>query len=375
MKNIAKIRGFLILAIALTLLLSQAAIVQSAALTAEDKALAFITDVFQLDMTKYNAELATYSVDYPNELNGIQQEHVKYELQASGSTVTAFSQFNNGSLTACSISVTTGALIYAQQSENKVDMTRGILDRYQTYADNANLKQMIDLLQTVSANKNESKIAGDLKLEVTTDAYHTSYEWKYTFNGVDYNAVSIIYQDSGVFFSDYLSLYKIGNTNVDISREQAIDIAMKYIETYSYTGVVTSEGKEITVEISGFNISKELTEANLATNFREPLTFYPCWNIELYLDQKQPYANYTYPSGVYALHVGIWADNGEVFTCTPLAVGGIIPDSESAAESSPLSEGNPPVQPLNQITIAGIVAAILVGTIAIAAIAYKKKSK
>lgn len=172
MEKRAKLRGSLILAIALTLLLPQAAIVHSAALTAEDKALAFITDVFQLDMTKYNAELSTYSVDYPNELNGIQQEHVKYELQASGSTVTAFSQFNNGSLTACSISVTTDSLIYVQQSENKVDMTRGILNRHQTYAGNPKLKQMIDLLQTVSANKNETKIAGALKLEVTTDTYH-----------------------------------------------------------------------------------------------------------------------------------------------------------------------------------------------------------
>lgn len=59
---------------------------------------------------------------------------------------------------------------------------------------------------------------------------------------------------------------------------------MKYVETYSYTGVVSSGGKEVIVEISGFNITKELTKANLATNFREPLTFYPCWNIELYLD-------------------------------------------------------------------------------------------
>ncbi len=269
----------------------------------------------------------------------------------------------------------TGSLLYVQQSENNFDKTKGILERYQTYADNTNLKQMVDLLQTVSANKNETKTLGDLKLEVTTDAYHTAYDWKYTFNGVDYNAVSIIYQDSGVFFSDYLSLYKIGNTDVSISKEQAIEIAMKYIETYSYTGVVNSEGKEISVEISGFNITEELTEANLATNFREPLTFYPCWNIELYLDQKQPYANYIYPSGVYALHVGIWADNGEIFTCTPIAVGGIIPDSESASESSPLPEGNTETQPLNQGMLVGIIIAILTGAIAVAAVAYKKKSK
>jgi len=373
-KNLAKVQ-VLILATALTLLLAQASIVQSATLTTQDKALSFITDVFQLDMTKYTAKLATYSVDYPEQLKGIQQEHVKYELQGSGSNVTAFCQFNNGSLAACSISVMTGALLYAQQSENNFDKTKGILERYQTYADNTNLKQMVDLLQTVSADKNETKTLGDLKLEVTTDAYHTAYDWKYTFNGVDYNAVSIIYQDSGVFFSDYLSLYKIGNTDVSISKEQAIDIAMKYIETYSYTGVVNSEGKEISVEISGFNITEELTEANLSTNFREPLTFYPCWNIELYLDQKQPYANYMYPSGVYALHVGIWADNGEVFTCTPMAVGGIIPDSESSDDISSLPESDTETQPLNQSMLAGIVIAILIGAIAIVAVVYKKKSK
>jgi hypothetical protein len=370
-KNLVKVQ-VLILATALTLLLAQVSIVQSATLSTQDKALAFITDVFQLDMTKYNATLATYSVDYPNELKGIQQEHVKYDLRASGSHVTAFCQFNNGSLTACSITAMSGSFLYTCQSETNFDMARGILERYQTYAENTNLKQMVDLLQAVSANKNESKTLGNLKLEVTTDAYHTAYDWKYTFNGVDYNAVSIIYQDNGVFFSDYLSLYKIGKTDVNISKDQAIDIAMKYIETYSFTGIVNSEGKDLSVEISGFNVTKELTEANLVTNFRDLLTLYPCWNIKLYLDQKQPYANYTYPSGVYALYIGIWADNGEVFTCTPLAVGGIIPSSESASEASSLPEGNTATQPLNQGVLVAIIIAILIGAMAMAAVAYKK---
>lgn len=369
-----KMRGVLILVVAIALLLAQASTVQSATVSTQDKALAFITDVFQLDMTKYNAKLATYSVDYPNEL-GIQQEYVKYDLQASGNTATAFCQFNNGSLTACSISVITGSLLYAQPSDNTFDTTKGILERYQTYTGSSGLKQMIDLLKTVNANNNETKTLGDMKLEVINDAYHTSYDWKYTFNGVDYNAVSIIYQDSGVFFSDYLSLYKIGNTDVNISKEQAIDIAMKYIETYSYTGVVNSEGKEISVEISGFNITKELTKTNLATNFREPLTFYPCWNIELYLDQKQPYANYTYPSGVYALQVGIWADSGEVFSCTPLAVGGIIPDGESVSGTSSSRSENNTTEPLNESLLAGIAIAIFVGAVTIAAVVYKKRSK
>jgi len=265
-----------------------------------------------------------------------------------------------------------GSFLYTCQSETNFDMARGILERYQTYAENTNLKQMVDLLQAVSANKNESKTLGNLKLEVTTDAYHTAYDWKYTFNGVDYNAVSIIYQDNGVFFSDYLSLYKIGKTDVNISKDQAIDIAMKYIETYSFTGIVNSEGKDLSVEISGFNVTKELTEANLVTNFRDLLTLYPCWNIKLYLDQKQPYANYTYPSGVYALYIGIWADNGEVFTCTPLAVGGIIPSSESASEASSLPEVNTATQPLNQCVLVAIIIAILIGAMAMAAVAYKK---
>jgi len=49
-KNLVKVQ-VLILATALTLLLAQVSIVQSATLSTQDKALAFITDVFQLDMT------------------------------------------------------------------------------------------------------------------------------------------------------------------------------------------------------------------------------------------------------------------------------------------------------------------------------------
>lgn len=373
-KLVTKVRGLLILAAILALLLSQTSTVQSASSIAQDRALTFITDVFELDMTKYNAKMATYSVDYPSELGGIQQEHVKYDLQASESTATAFFSFNNGTLTACTISVITGSLLYAQPSANTLDRARGILDKYQTYTGKSDLKEMIDLLKMVEGNKNETKTIGNIKLEVVNDAYHTSFDWKYTFNGVDYNAVSIIFQDSGIFFSDYLSLYKIGKTDVNISKEQAIDIAMKYVETYSCTGVVSSGGKEVIVEISGFNITKELTKANLATNFREPLTLYPCWNIELYLDQKQPYANYTYPSGVYALYVRIWADSGEVFSCTPLTVGGLIPDGESISSPSAQDENNT-AQPLDANMLAAIAVSVIIGAVIMSAIAYKKRSK
>ncbi|MDR0372570.1 MAG: hypothetical protein LBI79_03275 [Nitrososphaerota archaeon] len=360
MKKI-KAKHFSVLTIALMLLLSQVVMMQAATVTAEDKTLTFITDVLQLDLTKYDAALSVQSVDYLEA--GIRQEHVKYDLKAIESQGSALCIFNDGSLAACMASVTTGAILYTKQSENIVDRTRGILERYQTYS-GRDLKQMIDMLQTVNADENEIITLGDLKLEVTSDDYHTLFNWQYSFNGVDYKAISIVYQDRSVFFSDDTNRFKIGDTEVNISRDQAIDIAMKYIETYSVTGIVTVDGKETFVELRDFNIAAELTKADLSTALRDSVTMEPCWRIELSLDQKQPYADFRYPSGIYALYVVIWANTGEVFSCTPLAVGGLSP--EDAPTTAPLSPSS---------WIIGIAVILGIAIAATLALVYKKKRK
>jgi hypothetical protein len=125
---------------------------------------------------------------------------------------------------------------------------------------------------------------------------------------------------------DQRAVYAIGDTSVNISKEQAVAIAMKYIQNYSYT--VPRK-----VEISGFNVTEERTVTQLAPVLRESDTLYPSWNVMLYLNQ-------TYPGSVYALSVNLWADSGEVWGCYNQAGSGVIDNTTTPESSDPSTTSN-----------------------------------
>jgi hypothetical protein len=88
-----------------------------------------------------------------------------------------------------------------------------------------------------------------------------------------------------------------------ISKEQAMAIAMNYIKNYSYE---MPDG----VWISDFKVTG--TGAELVPIVRESYVLYPCWQVSLYLDK-------TYPGNVHGLLALVWADSGEVFSCSNMA--------------------------------------------------------
>jgi len=104
---------------------------------------------------------------------------------------------------------------------------------------------------------------------------------------------------------------------------EAVETATKYVENFAYK---LNNG----TEISGFKIKS--SEVELLTRQKEPLTLYPYWAVELHLD-------HLYPGNVYAIFVGVWADNGEVFICQPLGYSGSLPPEdltiEDASQSTP----------------------------------------
>ena len=175
---------------------------------------------------------------------------------------------------------------------------------------------MIPMLTNVDPTKNTTVTSGNLKLTVThQDLTGTAFgdmigfRWVRTINGCEYLLTEVAFSD-GAFssFIDHRVRYSIGDTTVNISKEQAIETAMEYIKTYSYQ----MSGD---YWISGFNITEEKTVANLIPTVREGNVLYPHWSVTLYLNQ-------TYPGSVTSLLLGIWADTGEVFFCHHQAYGG-----------------------------------------------------
>jgi len=241
--------------------------------TAREKALSFIENVLPIDISQYNVTFTKYSeTELPAFLPG-----------GAASELVTF------------------------------------LDKYQTHT-GQDLEAIKNTLTDADPTKNMTVTAGDIKLTISNGGIwgikETSFDWKHVYNGCEYPSIYLGFSN-GVFstINDGGIIYTIGDTTVNVSQEQAINIAMNHIQNYSYT----MPGG---VEISDFNVTEERTEAWLVPSPREPYVLYPLWEVMLYLNQ-------TYPGSVYALLVTVWADTGKVSSCNNQAAGGIIPEFPS----------------------------------------------
>lgn len=318
-----------------------------AELTAPEKALMFLEDVVEVDVAKYNATLASNLVDYPPHWGGLAEEVVRYDLDGGNeSNLRVTCRFREDMLHSCSLKVSKGSPIFAEpQPTSLLDAVKGFLERYQTYSKASYIKEMRSMLDRVDATEIEtikesnvyssvlpphSKVViedgvrrdiktitvteANVKLTITNivDSYSVeriSFEWTYTVNGLDVpqNVVSVTFDD-GVFksFGNNWDLYSIGSSEVNVSREEAINLARNAAEDYTLR--IYLEDGLTDVE---FNLGDEPVKAGLSMYPRETLTVYPFWRIELYFD-KHYYS-------AYGIQVGIWADTGEIESCESLS--------------------------------------------------------
>jgi hypothetical protein len=346
----------------MALILVEAPIAYSTESAAPEKALSFMTEVLQLDMTKYFAKLERYSIDYPGKLGGVAQEGFTYILESEESKLDVFFRFTNGTLTYCLLTVDEGVPLYVQQSDNVLDASNIFLDRYQSWTGDLSLQVMKEMLNMVDATKDAETTLGNTKLEVYWYGEYPSFYWSYTFNGADYAKMGFAFDEGKFAFGDDRNLFNVGSTDVAVSKDEAIAFALKHIENYSYT---VGMGSEPSIEVTDFNVVEKKITATLLTWPREPLTIYPYWNVKLDLDR-------TYPGFVSGINVGIWADSGEVLFCQPIGWGGSIPVEAPTTELSTQPK-NGVAQTLNTPLIAIAVATII--GIALAIVVIKNKHK
>jgi hypothetical protein len=235
--------------------------------------------------------------------------------------------------------------------------------------------EMIAMLSNVDPSKNATITSGTLKLTVThQDLSGTwfgdsiDFRWVRMFNGCDYLALAVDFRD-GVFSGviDHRQLYSIGDTNVNISKEQAIKIAMEAIKNYSYP--MSNDWI-----ITGFDVIEDQIVANLQPQ-RKGNVLYPVWSLTLPL-------NGTYPGSVTELLVVIWAGSGEVYLVHHQAYGGdgFLPDGTSGSEqpvtsSSPSPSSENSAASVDNSTVAIVAAVATLAVIAVSALFIKKRSK
>jgi DNA-binding transcriptional ArsR family regulator len=274
------------------------------------KVLAFLKDVVYLDMTKYYATLASNTVEYRSDLGGIVEEILKYTLTYEGSKVDVTLRFRDNTLSRYNLYVLEGAPFYSQlQPTNMLDAAKGLLERYHQYSGASHLEAMRNILETVNEIGDFVTTSGNVKLIMSTEGNKVKIQWVYISNSIDFQAKSVVLNFDNYGFletlSDDWSIFKVGSTEVKVSQEEAINIAMEYAKDYSWT----VNG----VEINNFTLVAEPVSATLWPHAREePLALIPYWYVTIYLDR-------VYPDRVNRLAVGLWADTGEVSICQPLS--------------------------------------------------------
>jgi hypothetical protein len=269
----------------------------------------FLRDVVYLDMKKYFSTLEGNTVEYRSDW-GIVEEIWKYSLTYEGSKLDVTLRFRNNTLSSYYLHVIEGTPYYSQlQPNNILDSAKALLERYQTYSRASYLETMRNMLETVDSIGDSETKSGNVKLIISTEVTDVRIQFVYTSDNVDFQAksVELIFDNYGFLqsLSDDWTHFKAGSTEVNISKEEAINIAIEYAKNHSWT----ANGEVI----SNFTLVEESASADLWPHSREdPLVLIPYWYVEIYLDR-------IYPDRVDRLAVGLWADTGEVSICQTLS--------------------------------------------------------
>ncbi len=304
----------LYVAIALSLILALPLIhphgAYAAELSGKEKTLVFLTSVILLDIDKYNVTLVSDSVSYPTEYGGSSQEEVRYLLGTNESKLDVTCVFLNNVLSWCMMSVREGVPLYTEiPPQNVIESAKGILERYMYYSSSPRYQEMRDILDAAAKIENTKVAMDNIRLELSiAEEVYVILKWTYVYDNIETPGLQIDFVNGSVYsFLDKGGMFKVGSTTVNVSKEEAIDIATKRAQDFSWT----VNG----IEIKGFTILKEPVSAELSMQTREPLTLYPFWRVDLCLDK-------VYPGGVNSIAVGIWADTAEVRYCREMSLGG-----------------------------------------------------
>ena len=269
--------------------------------TGTDSAVNFLKDVAQIDVSQYEATLLSDNVEHRTDL-GVVEEILQYSLVSDQGTADVVFRFRDNKLSRYQLNLFEGPLIFAQpQPNDMLDATRNLLERFKAYSDVSYLKTMDDILSSINEIKNMEVTEGNIKLKISLSGNNVVILWLYTENGVDFSAKSLRFVFENRLLKEVTDgwfLFTAGSTEVDISKEEAINIAKDYVKsfTWEYGGTIVSD----------FVVVDDPVSAEFAPHPREePLVLVPFWFVTLYLDK-------VYPGEVNRIGVGLWGDTGEV---------------------------------------------------------------
>jgi DNA-binding transcriptional ArsR family regulator len=274
-----------------------------------DKAINFLRDVAELDLTKYDATLLSNTIG-PSDLDGVTEQTISYRLIGVESRMEVLLRFRNNVLSMYKVSLLDGSPIYVgAQPFGVLGSAKWLLEKLKLYEDASYLNDMSSILARFGDEANEIDMTeGNLKFNVSVSGVDTEVNWYFTDNRVDFTqkGLKLVFENQVLKeLNDGYYLFKIGNTNVNVNVNDAIQTARNAVKGFTWTG---DNGQTV----FGYTVLEEPVSAVFHPLPRDdPLTLVPCWVVTLYLDD-------VYPTNVNRLSVGVWADTGAVGQRKPL---------------------------------------------------------
>ena len=266
-----------------------------------DKAISFLRDVIQLDLTRYDAELLSNTVG-PAALKGVVEQNLIYSLTSTDSKMTVSFRFRNNMLSSYSV-ILDGTPIYeGAQPFIVLDSAKWLIQKMCSYEDAPYLEHMNHTLYQFNDAESIQLTEGNLKFNMSTSGANTEMQWYYTQDNVDFPSKSLKLTFTDLILKeldDSFFLYGISNTEVNIDQAVAIQTAKNAIKGYSWS----SGGQQVT----GYTID-DATAVFDPVPREEPLTLVPCWQVTLYL------GNLPTSTNINRIAVNVWADTGKADT-------------------------------------------------------------
>jgi hypothetical protein len=287
----------------------------------QDKGLLFLRDIVGLDLAQYDQQVGT--MNFPSlDASGFTDEIVKYNLTSTESKIDVICIFRNDILVWCKLYTLEGSPMDSKISVDPLSVARNILDRYQSYSKTSDFSSIQNMFDTVKVLENDTITVDDINQVISIEGKTQTITWSKAVDGIEnnYNMVQLTLRDGEFeFFCNKWDAYSIGNTNVNLSQEDAIEIAKQYAQAHSW--VVDNQ------TVSEFTILDDLIYAKLSMQNRENNTLYPHWEIQLPLDQ-------IYPGGVTNIEVLLWADTGKVSRVAELGAYGVLDEQQDEQNAS-----------------------------------------
>ncbi|MFA5364792.1 MAG: hypothetical protein WC325_06380 [Candidatus Bathyarchaeia archaeon] len=336
----------------------------------------FLSEVANLDISKYKIEPVSYSVQYPSHHGGLPYGVGCMNLKSDDNELRVSFTYLNNTLTGCFLNVLVGSPQFTQISTDISESAKSILQRYKSFANASYVEALSDMLSVVDLTKNVTALSSNVMLEVSNSGHQTKVSWRYSSNDIVFRSKVIgIHFENGVFcgFADSWTLYKIGSDELALTRDEAINMAIELVKDYPLK-MVTGPNNSINVP---FKLNTSKADTTLWGIAREPLTLYPIWSVQLYFE------NMSY--NFYGFHVRIWADTKDVESISSLSSGGampednqtetiIIPEDTQTEQTNEQSSQQTPTDASNYLYIIGLGVIFAIAVI-ITTVALKKRNR